>query len=1349
MMSQKWIEWLETAQPNARQSNRYAHSERGILYAVLIVIAGGLIGLMFAPAAKAFTPSDAPVFERLTMAQGLPHDVVYSILQDRQGLMWFAGEGGLARYDGYQFEIFQHDPLDPASIASNNISQIFEDRDGAIWCSTWGAGVDRFDPRTETFQHYTHDPANPNSLSDNRAHVIYQDNSGILWFGTFAGGLNRFDPATQMFTRFQHADDDPRSLSHNRVWSVIEDQAGNVWVGTDDGLDRFDRATGKFTHYRHDPQNPRSLSHNEARWLYVDRAGTLWVSTARGLNRYDAASDDFTNYLHDPQNPSSLSNNIAFKIREDQYQRLWIGTKGIESGGLNMFDPRTQQFVNYRYNPNDPTSISHNDIRDVFIDRSGVLWVGTRGGGVNKLDLKPKKFHRVTRNPNDANTLNATLVFALAEDDTNNLWIGTDGGGLNKYAPSSGLFTHYDTTNSGISHDGILAIQVDRSGQLWLGTKGGGLNRFDPQTEQFTVYKHDSNSPESLSNDQVYALTQDREGRLWIGTDDGLNLFHPDDQTFTRFLPVPNNPNSLSHKSVLCLMQAQDGAIWIGTWGGGVNRLDVSSATFTVYRRDLNDPNSLSDDEVTALLEDRHGNIWIGTNGGLNKFDPRTQTFTRYFQKHGLPSSEIAGLVEDLNGAIWISTISGLSRFDPTSQTFRNYDVSDGLQSNQFKDGAAYRSRSGSIFFGGVDGYSYFDPQEIQDNLAIPPVVLTSFKIFEQPVALREAVSYVRQIELTRRDNFFSFEFAALDYTNPAENRYSYKLDGFDHDWVAAGQRRYASYTNLDAGQYVFRVKASNNDGVWNDAGLTLHITILPAWWETAWFRGLMVALVFGGAFGGYHWRVHRLHVRSLRLEEQVAARTSELRESNQQLTLAKEQADVANQAKSVFLANMSHELRTPLNSILGYAQILEHDEDAHPQYRQYGAIIERSGQHLLTMINDILDLAKVEAGRLKIHPIRMSLPALLDEVEMMLSIKTTQKGLRFQVIQETDLPEYVEADEHRLRQILLNLLGNAIKFTERGSVTLRVTTTPIETRGHVSLRFDIEDTGVGIAQEDIEKLFTPFQQVGSISHQTQGTGLGLAISRHLAALMNGTLTVTSSVGVGSVFRFEVPLPIVVPADAPRAESRIIVGIKNAAPTILVVDDLADNRQVLAALLASYGCRVLHASTGEEALRQAFSEHPSAIITDLRMPGMDGIEVIRRLRESQECRQIPIIASSASVYDEDRQQSLEAGAQAFLPKPIDADALSELLAELHVVEWLYKEDAAEAEPPNDLPSERAAVIPKELIDRLQEASIIADMQEIDSAICAIRTIAPNMAEKLTKLAYDFEYEKMMYLLKNG
>lgn len=1328
-----------------------------------------ILGLSCHSFAQSADVADEVKFERFTTAQGLPHDVVYSILQDRQGFMWFAGEGGLARYDGYNFTVYQHNPLDQNSIASNNISQILEDQDGMLWCSTWGAGVDRFDPRTETAQHYKYDPDNPNSLSDDRVHLIYQDRSGILWFGTFAGGLNRFDPNTHTFTRFQHADDDPRSLSHNRVWSAVEDAAGNLWVGTNDQLNKLDRATGQFTRYQHDPNNPRSLSHNEARWLYVDHAGTLWVSTADGLNRYNAASDDFTRYMPDPQNPNSLSNKAAFKIREDAYQRLWIGTKGIENGGLNRFDPQTQQFVSYKYDPNNAHSISHNDIRDVFIDRSGVLWIGTRGGGVNKLDLKPRKFHSVTRNPNAANTLHSTLIYALAEDAAGNIWIGADSGGLHAYNPQSKLFRYYDSTNSGLSFDGILSIQVAQDGHIWLGTKGGGLNRFDPQTERFTVYKQEPHNPKSLSNDQVYALLQDRAGRIWIGTDNGLNLFHPDDQTFTRFLPDPQNPNSLSHNAILALMQTSDGALWIGTWGGGVNRLELSEgaggqeARFTWYQRDPNNANSLSHDEVTALLEDRNGNVWIGTNGGLNKFDPRAKTFTRYFQDQGLPSSEIAGLLEDLSGNIWISTIAGLSRFDPTSQTFRNYDAADGLQSNQFKDNACFRSRSGQLFFGGVDGYSYFDPAQVQDNPLPPPVALTSFKIFEQPVALPQAVSYLQTLELSHRDKFFAFEFAALDYTNNSENRYAYKMEGFDRDWIAAGQRRYASYTNLNAGEYVFRVKASNNDGVWNNDGVAVKITILPPWWETLWCRGGMTAFAIGLLFGGYRWRMYALHERSRQLERLVEERTHEL-------AIAKENAEVANQAKSTFLANMSHELRSPLNAILGFAQVMNRSQTLPPEHREHLAIISRSGDHLLMVINQILDLAKIEAGRITLNVADVDVQRLLDEVHGLFRLRAEQKGLQLLFYCSPDVPRHVRTDAVKLRQVLLNLLSNALKFTNTGGVTVRVTHAPeVLKTSDVSLRFEVEDTGPGIAPEELAQVFEPFAQTASGRQEREGTGLGLTISQKFARLLGGGVTVKSEVGVGTIFTLTISCELSASAETPNESPlRRVVALEPGQPSyrILLVDDSSDNRGVLIALLRPLGFELREAANGQEAFDLWRNWQPQIILMDIRMPVMDGYETAAAIRKEEVRRQgcngdtavttasalshVPIVALTASTFEEDRANMLSAGCDDFIRKPFHEKDLFEMLTKHLGVRFVYADET----PPQQLaqtpfvPDAAAlADLPDDVLNGLCEAVNTADVDLAQAMIDRIRPLNAPLAATLKEFVNNYRFDTLLTFLQ--
>ena len=1232
-------------------------SRRSPLRVSVVVIAVTMLalnsfGALFPSLAQAATDVTDAEFIRITSEQGLSNDVVYSILQDNQGFMWFAGEGGLIRYDGYKFKVYQNDPLDPNSIASNNVSQIYQDKDGAIWCSTWGAGVDRFDPGTETFTHYKNDPANQNSLSDDRAHVIYQDKSGVIWVGTYAGGLNRFDPISQTFTRFQYSDDDPYSLSHNRVWSVVEDKAGNLWVGTDNGLNRLDRKTGLFTHYKNDPGTPRSLSNNEARWLFVDSNGTMWVSTSGGLNSYDPVGDDFTRYVHDPANNASISNDIAYKICEDQYNRLWIGTKGIDNGGLNMFDPQTQQFTSFAFNPGIPSSISHNDIRDVFIDRAGILWIGTRGGGVNKLDLKPIKFQHVSRNPNIANTLHGTTVFSLAEDTLGNLWIGTDGGGLNTYSPRTGLFTYYDTQNSTLSNDSVLAIQIDHDGFLWLGTKGDGLNRFNPHTGEFTVYQNDPANPRSLSNDQVYALLTDQDGRLWIGTDNGLNLFNPADETFTRFMSDPQDSKSLSNKSVLSLMQGQDGAVWVGTWGGGVNKMVIGSSgvpQYTVYKRELNNINSLSNDEVTALLEDRNHNVWIGTNGGLNKLDPSTGTITRYLQDDGLPGNDIAGILEDTSGMLWISTASGLARFDAVHQTFNSYDTTDGLQSNQFKDGAAFRSSTGQLYFGGVNGYSYFNPSDIRNNEIAPPVVLTSFKIFEQPVELPLSVSYLQEIELTYKDKLFSFEFAALDYTNTAKNSFAYKMDGFDLDWINSGQRNYASYSNLDAGEYVFRVKAANSDGTWNENGIELRIVISPPWWGTWWFRVLAAISLLAAIVLVFQWRTKAILARQYHLEQVVAERTREL-------VVAKELADSATQAKADFLANMSHEIRTPMNAIIGFSG-LALKTGLDKRQKDYIQKIQQSGTHLLGIINDILDFSKIEAGKLSVEKSEFELEKVMENVSNLISDAAYSKNLELLFQIDPNIPKYLIGDPLRLGQVIVNYTNNAVKFTEKGEVLISVNIVE-ETPQDVLVRFSVKDTGIGLTEEQIGKLFQSFQQADtSTSRKFGGTGLGLAISKQLANLMGGEVGVESEFGKGSTFWFTARLGLGKTTCGGLLPEADLLG-----RAVLVVDDNEDSRTVLQEMLVCLTFKVNSVSSGKRALEEIrsaaeFGQPYEVILLDWRMPVMDGIKTAGAIQKMQLNPAPHLVLMSAYGREELFKEARLAGLEDVLVKPISPSML--------------------------------------------------------------------------------------------
>jgi len=914
----------------------------------------------------------ALTFEHIGHEEGLSHGVVYHVFQDQTGFIWFAGEGGLNRYDGYHFITYQNDPLDENSLSNNDTGHIIQDENGYLWVTTWGGGINRFDPRTNTFTALKTDPQNEASLSDNRVQYVFQSRDGTIWLGTYRGGLNRLNPKTGVFTRYQHNPEDPTSLSHNRVWCVIEDKAGILWIGTDNGLNRFDPQTEIFTHYHHDPNDPTSVSHNRVQWLFIDSQENFWVSTRGGFNRFDPQTGTFTRYLHDPENPQSLSHNSTYKIHEDRYGRLWVATNG---GGLCLFNRETGTFTAYQHDPNNPHSISHNDIRSITSDNANVLWIGTRGGGINKVDLKPKKFQTYTYNPNDANTLRHASVTAFAEDAAGNLWVGTDGGGLSRLDAQRTTFQHFqhDAANvTTLSSNRIAALHVDQRGILWASAYRQGLHRYDPTSQTFTRYMHDPTDDQSLNNNQIYTIVDGWEDELWLGTDEGLTRLDwiHEKPVFTPYQHDPNNPNSPSHTSILSIYIDSDQQMWLGTWGGGLNRVTRTGTghlTFLHYRHDASNDQSLSNDDVFAIHQDRAGNLWVGTRGGLNrlaasdrqKTEPQTVSFRRYLKKDGLPSNEILSILEDSRGNLWLSTSNGVCKFNPLTETFRNYDTADGLQSNEFTAGASFVDHAGFFYLGGINGFNRFKPAQVKDNPHIPPVVITGFRKFDQDVQFDRAIHQIDHIQLSYKENFFSFEFAALDYTNPAKNQYRYKLEGFDKDWINAGKMRFASYTNVHGGNYTFRVIGSNNDGVWNETGASIQIRVTPPPWKTWWAYTVYVLTVLA-LIGGYvRWktiaqtRELERQRRELQHKQLVAERLAEankqLQEADRLKTEANEILRRANIRLEILLNSTRQmaEARQPIEAIIKAVNAMLHEIPIQPEQVAVEVTVAATGDRL------------------------------------------------------------------------------------------------------------------------------------------------------------------------------------------------------------------------------------------------------------------------------------------------------------------------------------------------------------------------------------------------------------------
>jgi ligand-binding sensor domain-containing protein/signal transduction histidine kinase len=844
-------------------------------------------------AAALSAQNDEMKFDHISLDQGLSQCSISAIIQDHHGFLWFGTQDGVNRYDGYGFTIFKYDPYNPKALSDNLIIAVYEDRSGTIWVGTHAGGLNKFNPGNKTFTHYQNDPKDSTSLSYDFVTAICEDRFGALWVGTRGGGLNEFDREKGRFRRYLPSKTAASALSDDFVTAVYEDLAGTLWVGTAyGGLNRFEREKKTFVHYRHDPAQAGSLSSNYVSAICEtenESGRALWIGTLEGgLNKFDHGTGRFSHYVANMADPGRLSSNFILKLYttlEHGSSVLWIGT----ANGLDKLNIRTNAFTHARNAPNEPHSLSNNTVAAICQDRSGILWIGTQNG-LNKFDRKKKRFDYFANDLNDSNDKNSlgdNSIWALCEDPGaagRILWIGTGNNGLVKFDRQAKTYKHYrhDSTNlNSLSQNAVLAIYADPddAGQiLWIGT-GNGLNKFDTRRERFTRYWHDPKNPQSLSADGIRAIYEDRSGMLWIATTAGLNKFDRNTGCFTRYVHDPDNPKSLGNNRVLCFGEDRWNRLWIGT-RNGLYLFNRESEAFTQYRYDPTNSNSLSRDMVDAIYGDSTGNLWLGTyGGGLNRMalpapsavtsegDSAKAVFTCFTEKNGLANNVVYGILPDAKGHLWLSTNRGLSKLDPRTGSFKNYDPTDGLQGYEFNASAYHRGPRGEMFFGGINGFNCFFPEKIKDNEHVPAVVITAFKKFDQTVELDRDIADLDEMTLSADDDFIAFEFVALDYTNPQNNKYAYQLAGFDETWIHCGGRRYASYTNLAPGKYVFRVKASNNDGVWNEVGDAITLTINPPFWQTWWFALLSFGSLMCTAVVFYEYKVKYKIRRALEME--------------------------------------------------------------------------------------------------------------------------------------------------------------------------------------------------------------------------------------------------------------------------------------------------------------------------------------------------------------------------------------------------------------------------------------------------------------------------------------------------
>lgn len=863
------------------------------------------------------------VFEHLSVDDGLSNNSVLSICQDSRGFMWFGTYHGLNKYDGYHITAYLSDARNPQAISDNVITCLYEDHAQNLWAGTHMGGLNLYNRARDSFAHYTQESKGAYHLSANKVQCILEDSRGNLWVGTDFG-LNLLDRATGAFRAFYARPRDSTSLNSNQIYSITENDRHEIVVLTNvEGLNRYNPRTQRFEHPPVGPRWPRS---HTARVLAQDRRRQYWVGTHEfGLLRF--GDGQLRQYQHQEARPQSLSHNQVRALLQTRQGALWVGTDG---GGLNLYDPARDGFTHVLADEANPGSLSSNAVYSLYEDRAGTIWVGTFGSGVNFYSQYKTKFAQYTHFPHTINSLSSKSVLTILPDSDGRVWLGTDGGGLDLFDPGRQTFQHFrhnpaDPTS--LASNVVKALCRDSRGNLWVGTYLGGLDRYDPAHQRFVHYTADSSRASSLISSSIWALYEDRHRQLWVSAlGGGLCRMDPaHDGVFARYKPR-TGPGALGDYNVVALREDSEGNLWVGTEDHGLNLYEPQSNAFRYVQHDARDPNSLSSNRIQVIFEDSRRRLWVGTaDGGLNLLvkNKKSRRFTHFTTADGLPSNVINAIAEDRAGYLWLSTNQGISRFDVAHKAFKNFDRADGLQSNEFNINAVARTANGNLYLGGIGGFNVFSPTVLLSNPNVAPVVLTDVQVFNTSLRpgppgspLRQQVSEAKTLTLPYKASAVTFAFAALNFIDPQKSQYAYQLEGFDEAWRYSGTRHEATYTNLDPGRYVFRVKAANGDGVWNAQATALTVVITPPWWKTLWFRALAGLLALGGATAFYVLRTQALR-KKLHLEKLLALRTKEAELREAQLQHEKELAELSKNQLETEVHHKNSELATSVMSMV------------------------------------------------------------------------------------------------------------------------------------------------------------------------------------------------------------------------------------------------------------------------------------------------------------------------------------------------------------------------------------------------------------------------------------------------
>ncbi|WP_298484513.1 two-component regulator propeller domain-containing protein [uncultured Maribacter sp.] len=1231
-------------------------------------------------------------FDHLTTKDGLSQNDINDIYQDSKGFMWFATHDGLNKYDGYNFTNYVPEANTKGSISSNLIYSITGDKDGNLWIGTTGGGLNFFNSKTEKFHHFTSNKEDPNSIDSNYISNLHIDKKNRLWIGT-NGGINMLDlnkPLNNpIFTKFSPVKEPNSSgWDGSSILSIFEDNKGQLWVGGINGIYKLANDKNNNLYFRLENETT-GIPSAAVRAIKEDKFGRLIISTNIGLYCYGIKNNILTS--------SKIADGSFGSIQIDNYNNIWIGSNsGLKYYSSNNGSNFPKLITNFTYNPQITNSLSKNIIKSLFIDKTGIIWIGTNGGGINKVDLERKKFRQIRKTFSE-NSLSYDKIRSILEDSNGNLWLGTEGGGLNMTLyKDKEAYTNFKKFNISNKIFSLEEIKEGNKKLLLIGAEGIP-----------SLYQLDITNPQKIKkaipipeiNKSVFTITEDRQGTVWVGTYSGgvfRRKYDSISKTYTikRFTSNLTNKRSISNDIIRNIYEDSNGFIWFGT-GDGLCRLSPKQAQkenpkFKVYKNNPKDSTSISHNYILPILESSTGDIWIGTfGGGLNKFVKGTKEkpehFINFDTKQGLPNNVIKGILEDDDANLWISTNKGISKFNPETETFTNYDEIDGLQNYEFQELACLKRKSGEFLFGGVNGFNSFYPENIEKNEVPAETVITNFLISNKKVKigktyngrtiLNNTLNTTKTIELKYKENSFSFEFAALHFAAPNKNQFAYMLKGFDKDWVkTTSKKRFATYTNLEPGNYTLLVKASNNDGIWDPTPSEIEIKVIPPFWRTDWAYIVYIALGF--ALIWLFWRytfIKTTEKHQLELEH-----------------LEKEKSEEMQKVKLEFFTNISHEFRTPLTLIKGPLEYLQKNGENIPQkavQEQY-TLMHKNTNYLLKLVTQLLDFRKINQGKMHLVVRQTNIVSFIMELAEPFQFLAHKKMIDFNII---STPEEIQSwvDHDALEKICNNLLSNAFKFTpENGKIEIKIykeKNALLKTPSSENIVIKVIDNGKGISKEKLNNVFKRFySNKEDTKLNAEGMGIGLSFTKNLIELHRGEVDVTSEPGSGTEFTVHLPLERkayenieeisckeVSDSDfltrSSETESfaisindeildKNLSNSRSKMPILLVVDDNADIRQFITQALSDK-FTIYEAENGEQGLEYALKLMPNIILSDVVMPVLDGISLCKTIKEKEETSHIPVILLTAKSSDESKLKGLESGADDYLTKPFNLELL--------------------------------------------------------------------------------------------